>query len=225
MGLRPGPSLALEKVTEIITVHKARLLGLIPILIATAFTLNACAAKPAPEKSCSFVQNSEQQRVSWGSQVPVVMYIDSSVPNEYFDDIKSAANTWNQKIGREVIKIGGYVDTNSDPVQDGHNVIYYRHTWEPEKSNEQARTTVYWAGDRIYEADMRINGKDFTFSSGTSLEPSRVDMQSLVLHEFGHVLGLAHSSEPQSVMARSLPNDIMRRALSSSDEESIRCEY
>lgn len=205
--------------------RKARLFGLIPILFATAFTLNACAAKPTPEASCNFVQNSEQQRVSWGSQVPVIMYIDSSVPNEYFDDIRAAAETWNKEIGREVLKIGGYVDTKSDPAQDGHNIIYFLHTWEAEKSNEQARTTVYWAGDRIYEADMRINAKDFTFSSGDALEPSRVDMQSLVLHEFGHVLGLAHSVAPQSVMARSLPNDIMRRALSTSDEESIRCEY
>ena len=204
---------------------KARFLVVIPVLLATAFVLNACAAKPAPEASCNFVQNSEQQRVSWGSQVPVVLYIDSSVPNEFFDDIKSAAETWNKDIGREVIKIGGYVDTKADPAQDGHNIIYYMHTWEEDKSNEQARTTVYWAGDRIYEADVRINAKDFTFSSGDSLEPSRVDMQSLVLHEFGHVLGLAHSVAPQSVMARSLPNDIMRRALSSSDEDSIRCEY
>jgi len=206
-------------------VLKARFLVVIPVLLATAFVLNACAAKPAPEASCNFVQNSEQQRVSWGSQVPVVLYIDSSVPNEFFDDIKSAAETWNKDIGREVIKIGGYVDTKADPAQDGHNIIYYMHTWEEDKSNEQARTTVYWAGDRIYEADVRINAKDFTFSSGDSLEPSRVDMQSLVLHEFGHVLGLAHSVAPQSVMARSLPNDIMRRALSSSDEDSIRCEY
>ena len=205
--------------------RKVRLLGIITALVTTAFMLNACAAKPMPEKSCNFVQNSDQQRVSWGSQVPVVLYIDSSVPNEYFDDIKSAAATWNADIGREAIKIGGYVDSKSDPAQDGHNIIYYLHTWESDKSNEQARTTVYWAGDRIYEADVRINAKDFTFSSGNSLEPSRVDMQSLILHEFGHVLGLAHSVATQSVMARSLPNDIMRRSLALSDEDSIRCEY
>jgi hypothetical protein len=206
-------------------VRTVRLLGIFTALVTTALVLNACAAKPTPEKSCNFVQNSDQQRVSWGSQVPVILYIDSSVPNEYFDDIKSAAATWNANIGREAIKIGGYVDTKSDPAQDGHNIIYFMHTWEADKSNEQARTTVYWAGDRIYEADVRINAKDFTFSSGDTLETTRVDMQSLVLHEFGHVLGLAHSVASQSVMAKSLPNDIMRRSLALSDEDSIRCEY
>ena len=215
--------------------RNVRLLGILTALLTTALVLNACAAKPTPEKSCNFVQNSDQQRVSWGSQVPVILYIDSSVPNEFFDDIKAAAATWNADIGREAIKIGGYLDTKADPAQDGHNVIYYRHTWESDKSNEQARTTVYWAGDRIYEADVRINAKDFTFSSGNTLETTRVDMQSLMLHEFGHVLGLAHSLGPKSVMARSLPsivsgaslsvNDGIRRALATSDEDSIRCEY
>jgi hypothetical protein len=218
-------------------VRKARLLSLIPILIATAFTLNACAVKPSPEKSCNFVQNSEQQRVSWGSQVPVIMYVDSSVPNEYFEDIRKAAAVWNTRLNREVIKIGGYVDTKSDPQQDGHNIIYYLRKWDADKLNEQARTTVYWAGDRIYEADMRINASPesrFTFSSGDVLEIGRVDMESLVIHEMGHVLGLAHSNTAGSVMARSLPNIAsqsstddagIRRNLTTQDEESIRCEY
>lgn len=202
-----------------------RLLGITSALVAAVFTLNACGTKPTPEASCNFVQNSEEQRISWGSQVPVVLYIDSSVPNEYVDDIKSAADTWNKNIGREVLKIGGYLDTKADPAQDGKNVIYYLHTWEDDRSNEQARTTVYWAGDRIYEADVRINAKDFVFSSGSQLAPSQVDMQSLILHEFGHVLGLAHTTSPQSVMVKSLANDVERRNLSQFDDDSIRCEY
>lgn len=202
-----------------------RLLSLVSILILTGLALQACSVKPAPESSCNFVQNSELQRVSWGSQVPVVMFIDSSVPNEYFDDIKSAVQIWNQKVGREVLKIGGYVDTKADPSQDGSNVIYYRQTWEPDRQFEQARTTVYWAGDRIYEADVRLNSKDFRFSSGANTQSGYVDMESLLVHEFGHVLGLAHSSAAQSVMARTLPDATLRRSLSTSDEESIRCEY
>jgi Matrixin len=201
------------------------MIATLSLLIVTGLVLQACAGNPNPETPCNFVQNSQLQRVSWGSEVPVVLYIDSSVPNQYFDDIKSAADVWNKQIGREVIKIGGWVDTDGKPTQDSHNVIYYMNTWEDEKDNEQARTTVYWAGDRIYEADVRLNAKDFTFSHGQNLTRTDVDMESLVLHEFGHVLGLAHSAAPQSVMARSLPNNTARRSLSANDQESIRCEY
>lgn len=195
-------------------------------LIAVTFALQACGTKKAPEDSCNFVMNSEQQRVSWGAQVPVVMYVDHSVPSVYYDAITAAVAEWNKRIGREVLKIGGWaVNTNGQPTQDGQNVIYMMSDWEPDKSNEQARTTVYWAGDRIYEADIRINNKNFNFSWGDNLTTDTVDMQSLVLHEFGHVMGLAHSVAPQSVMARSLPNDTKRRELTANDQQSIRCEY
>ena len=202
-----------------------RTIATLSLLLISGLVLQACAGRPNPETSCNFVQNSELQRVSWGSQVPVVLYIDSSVPSEHFDDIKNAATVWNKQVGREVIKIGGYVETDGKPAQDNHNVIYYMDTWENDKSNEQARTTVYWAGDRIYEADIRLNAKDFTFSHGQNLVRTDVDMESLVLHEFGHVLGLAHSNSSPSVMARSLPNATARRTLSENDQESIKCEY
>lgn len=194
-------------------------------LIALTVGLQACGAKKSAEESCNFVQNSEQQRVSWGAQVPVVMYVDRSVPSVYYDSIVAAVAEWNTRVGRQVLRIGGWaVNTTGQPTQDGQNVIYMLSDWELDKSNEQARTTVYWAGDRIYEADIRINDRNFDFSWGDP-ETERVDMQSLVLHEFGHVMGLAHSATPQSVMARSLPNATKRRELSVADQNSIRCEY
>ncbi|MES2962564.1 MAG: matrixin family metalloprotease [Bdellovibrionota bacterium] len=195
----------------------------ITCLIASMFALQACGAKKSPEESCNFVQNGEQQRVSWGAQVPVVLYVDRSVPSVFYDNIVSAVAEWNTRVGRE--KIGGWaVNTNGQPAQDGQNVVYMMSTWEAEKANEQARTTVFWAGDRIYEADIRINDRNFDFSWGEP-EVDKVDMQSLILHEFGHVMGLSHAVTPQSVMARSLPNATKRRELSTADQNSIRCEY
>jgi hypothetical protein len=194
-------------------------------LVVVGLSLQACTPKSQPEQSCNFVQNSESQRISWGPQVPVVLLIDNSVPHQYFDAIQAAAKQWNAKVGREVIKIGGWVKTNGVPSQDNQNIIYFLNTWEADRSNEQARTTVYWAGDRIYEADIRINAHDFTFFSGDTAVVSEVDFQSLVLHEMGHVLGLAHSLTPQSVMLKSLASATKRRELSASDQDSIRCEY
>ncbi len=194
-------------------------------LMAAGLMLQACGAAPSPEQSCNFVQNGQAQRVSWGSQVPVVLYIDSSVSGEFFDAIKDAATEWNRAIGREVLKIGGWTNGQSRPSQDGANIIYHLDAWEDERANEQARTTVYWAGDRIYEADIRINGKNFEFFAGAVPVPGHVDMQSLMVHEFGHVLGLSHTDTPVSVMARSLPSATFRRGITTVDLKSVRCEY
>ena len=203
----------------------ARFLALISLIAATV-ALQACGAKKSPEESCNFVQNGEQQRVSWGAQVPVILYVDRSVPSVFYDSISRAVTEWNHRVGREVMKIGGWaVNTTGVPAQDGQNVIYMMSEWEADKSNEQARTTVYWAGDRIYEADIRIDDRNFDFSWGVDPEIDKVDMQSLMLHEFGHVMGLSHATTPQSVMARSLPNATKRRELSVADQNSIRCEY
>lgn len=195
------------------------------ILLSIGIGLQACGLKPSPQESCNFVTNTEQQRVSWGAQTPVVLYIDSSVPTSLFDAIKASVAEWNRAVGREVLKIGGWTNRNGGPAQDSINVIYFLNTWEPDRNGEQARTTVYWAGDRIYEADIRINGRNFNYFWGEETISGRVDIESLMLHEFGHVLGLAHSQTPQSVMVRSLPSATLRRDLSKDDENSIRCEY
>jgi predicted Zn-dependent protease len=201
-------------------------LWLLVILTLVGLVIQACGSKSgSPQASCDFVQNADQQRVSWGSHTPVVLYVDRSVPAAYYDTMVSAAQTWNQTIGHEAIRIGGWVDTTGAPAQDGQNVIYYMPTWESNRANEQARTTIYWSGDRIYEADVRINHHNFEFSATADAQAGEVDLQSLMVHEFGHVLGLEHTTTPQSVMVPSLPSATLRRSLAAFDQNSIRCEY
>ena len=200
-------------------------------MIILAVGLQACGMRPAPQESCNFVQNGDQQRVSWGAQTPVIIYIDGSVPTVHFDAIKAAAEIWNAGVGREVIKIGGWTSRASSQVPDGVNLISFESNWDGNRT-EQARTTIFWAGRQVYEADVRINEHDFQFFSGDTGEVGKVDMESLMIHEFGHVLGLKHDLVPQSVMlptlSSALPGNMQaafRRTLIAEDRNSIRCEY
>jgi hypothetical protein len=200
--------------------------------IAFGLALQACGIKSPPQESCNFVQNSEMQRVSWGIKTPVVLLIDQSVPSAYFDSIKKAAAKWNESVGREIIKIGGWSNTGSrGSVPDGVNLIYFQNNWDGSTS-EQARTTIYWSGDRIYEADIKVNERDFAFFPSDVPEAGKLDMESLMIHEFGHVLGLKHITISGSVMQPTLSGATamnlgagFRRKLTASDETSIRCEY
>lgn len=199
-----------------------RSLVLLFLMITVGFGLQGCGRSASPEESCNFVQNSEAQRVSWSNTVPIYMRIDSTVPKEFRDAIKRAASAWNAISHRELVRIREEI-TTTRPANDQNSVIYWMSTWEGARSYEQARTTVYWKGDQIYEADIRINAKDFKYVDGRG--PGMIDFESLLIHEFGHVLGLAHNEIGSSVMAMSLASNTERREVSDDDQKSLRCEY
>jgi hypothetical protein len=205
---------------------KAHLSLILCTLLAVLAILFGGHATPKAQDSCNFVTNSYHQRVSWSASVPVVMYLDASVPAAYTSAIQAAMDTWNAKLGRKVLVLGGWTKSDA-PKKDGANVIYWLKNWEPERAGfEQARTTIYWANDVISEADVRINATGvFAYSTLQAPMMGQVDFQSLILHEFGHVLGLQHTEQPESVMVKTLRSDDLRRTPSEFDLKSLHCEY
>jgi hypothetical protein len=198
-------------------------LGVI-MLLSSMLTLQACA--PKAQDDCGFVQNVYGERISWKGSVPVTMRIHSSVPDAYIPAIVAAAETWNRTAGKTVLKIDTTKDTGAlEPRKDGQNIIYMLNTWEANKTTEQARTSVYWVGDVIQEADIRINDKNFNFYTSEVGSHSDVSIEALILHELGHVLGLKHKDTSGSVMATYLANGVDRTALAETDTTSLQCEY
>jgi hypothetical protein len=154
------------------------------------------------------------------------MMVHSSVPVEAYGAIERAAAKWNQDLGREIIRIDAWgVSGSLEPAQDGYSMIYWLKTWDSTRMNEQARTTIYWQGDHIFEADMRLNNKDYQLYTQSNEPVLGVDLESLVVHEMGHVLGLAHTDAPGSVMNVSLASGQTRRDPGLLDLSSLSCEY
>jgi hypothetical protein len=90
-----------------------------------------------------------------------------------------------------------------------------------------ALTTVTFdknTGD-IHDADLEINGTQ-PLSTDTPVPSDKFDLRSILVHEAGHFLGLAHSLDPDSVMRASyLPGDDSFRRLGSDDEAGICAIY
>jgi len=201
----------------------------IAAIMALSLMVQACAPQLSPQSSCNFVMSNEAQRVSWGAEAPVILYVDSSVPSEFFGAIQAGVNTWNQSLGREVLKIGGWSTAYPTERQDGVNVIYFKRDWPEASKDKQAVTTIHWAGDRIFEADISVNGNPshYVYFWGPEPIPRRVDFESLLLHELGHVLGLDHSEVEVAgtVMAKKLMDTTTRRQPVAADVDNLRCEY
>jgi predicted Zn-dependent protease len=196
-------------------------------LASGTFLIQACSRPVQPQEACNFVQNSQFQRVSWKNEY-VNLYLDATVPPHYVNSVKSAAETWNTVLGKTVFHVHttGGGGQNYEPAKDNYSKIYFLNTWDADRPNEQARTTVYWQGANIYEADVRINNYNFDFfTTGDATDYSKVHLESLLIHEFGHVLGLAHTHDSTSVMQVNLANGYLREQPGQIDLASLKCEY
>ncbi|RYZ84685.1 MAG: matrixin family metalloprotease [Proteobacteria bacterium] len=199
------------------------------ILVTSALLLQACA--PKSQDDCGFVQNVYGERISWKGQYPITIWVHESVPQEYMGAIVAAANTWRDATGKSLFNIvtDQKVSGPLNPQKDSRNIIYFLNSWEEDKSSEQARTSIYWIGDQIKEADMRINGK-FTYywnQPGITSQNrvSSVNIEALIIHELGHVLGLKHKDNASSVMATYLSNNTDRVNIADTDKTALQCEY
>lgn len=196
------------------------------LAVCLLLTLQACA--PKSQEDCGFVQNVYGRRISWKGRLPVVLRLHESVPQSHVGAIYAAVSTWNQAAGKTVFEIQNGI-THLGAGRDNANVISYASSWEPDRMSEQAKTSIHWIGDQIQEADIRIN--DSERAPGVKahhfywLTGSGVNIEALVLHELGHVLGLKHKDAGQSVMNTYLANNNDRIQLASTDADSLVCEY
>lgn len=192
--------------------------------------LTACA--PKAQEDCGFVQNVYGERISWKGQIPVVLHIHESYPDEHIGALKAAIQTWNKNAGKTVLKLeDSFKVSDEATIRDRRNVVSFAGTWEPDRLSEQARTSVHWVGDQIQEADIKVNAAKrpnntpiFNYYWDTPTSPA-VNLEALLLHEIGHVLGLKHKDRDQSVMATYLASNDDRVQLAQTDGTSLQCEY
>jgi MYXO-CTERM domain-containing protein len=74
----------------------------------------------------------------------------------------------------------------------------------------------------VLDADMEINGEERLISIGETPPADGYDLLSILTHEAGHFLGLAHSAESDATMYASyVPGATTMRGLSPDDHEGI----
>lgn len=189
------------------------------LLLATA-----CTRSIPPETSCNFLMSSNQQRITWGTNnLPITLYIDSSVPPSYVPVIEAAAATWNESstlaIGKSLFKI-----ETSNP--STNNTIYFMTSWPAGwTTNEEAMTRDSFSGDSMYQTNVYIDAQNFQFDVTNSGNPNLVNLESLMIHELGHTVGLMHDLNVQSVMYPSLAFGQIRDTIDQVNINSIACGY
>jgi hypothetical protein len=156
-------------------------------------------------------------------QFPLVFYIDKSVPKEAAGAIKRAGESWNQSVGFTLLKFSNIKSKSPSP-RDGHNVIYWDRIKPTKNTGGLAFTQTAWLELFYIEADIYIfakgRGISFLGEPKHSYDP---DLESIMVHEFGHVFGLEHVST--GVMVSISPLSVNERRIDANAIDAVRCLY
>lgn len=136
--------------------------------------------------------------------------------------VRDGANTWRDQSGAFSFLYAGTSAQNTT-ANDGINVVMFRNA-----SSGSAIATTYWwsSGSRIIDADIVFWDGAFKFFGGSSGCAGGFYIEDIAAHEFGHALGLGHSTSSTATMFPSASTcDRGLRALDPDDISGVRALY
>jgi len=175
--------------------------------------------------------DAEGRILRWpASSLPVSCRVGVSAPADADEALTGAVvralKTWNRAPGSyfRFRYAGRTRATRAMP--DGENcIIWVTRNW-PYKPQTIAYTTLWVdASGRVLDADIELNAEVFAWSSAG--EMGKADVENAVVHELGHVFGLAHSLESTetTMFPLVLLGEVLKRSLDPDDRAGIRALY
>lgn len=165
------------------------------ILLSLLFFIGCAVTGSLLSVPNNYMENPFEMEISRPAykQLPITLEIDDSVPSEAYRSISLAANNWNNLFNGVTFFVLKRGQGRRAPIIDGSSRIHWiTQDWEFLK-RFIAMTRWSNAGGYRVESDVYINGESYQFALSNS-PPNTYDLTSLLIHEFGHVLGLQHSS-------------------------------
>jgi len=114
---------------------------------------------------------------------------------------------------------------------DHKNLLVWHNKWPPPDVTDSsvtrempAVTTVVYNTDTgaIVDADIDLNAQDFFWTATDDESKAATDIQNIVTHEVGHLLGLAHSKETEATMYETThQGELDKRTLHADDELGV----
>jgi len=191
---------------------------MLPILSAVVFVSAASAY--------SFMRDEAGNALSW-AEPDAFLYLnpsnDQGIPeDEVQDAFIAAVAAWNGSGADIRLHDEGNHDLAESAV-DQVNLIWFDSAW-PQDPTLVAKASVYAQNATIVAADIALNTADFSFTTGEDAD--RMDLQSVLTHELGHLLGLDHSEDAEATMfATTELGETSKRSLRPDDQNGLQKLY
>ena len=164
--------------------------------------------------------------VSW-SQRPVSYYVNATnldLPAAVIPPaLAVGADAWSTQTNASFRFQYAGPSTLTTNTNDGINVVMFRNA-----SSGSAIATTYWwsSGGRIIDADIVFWDGGFTFFTGSSGCSNGFYIEDIAAHEFGHALGLGHSTTLTATMYPSVSScNTSNRSLDADDIAGVQALY
>jgi hypothetical protein len=137
--------------------------------------------------------------------------------------IKYAATNWSAQTTARIMfyYMGRTTDTSTG--YNKKNIVVFRNS----TNGESAASAYYWSSlGKLLDFDIVVWDSKYTFNPDGACSGSRVYLQDVMTHEFGHALGLGHSSVREATMYPSVTwCQSTLRSLASDDKAGVQKLY
>jgi hypothetical protein len=179
-------------------------------------------------------------------KLPIAFKVSAKMSTDQVQGLLTAMKTWEWSVGKPLFQFLGKSEIAGDDFKDLYSSLtdlenghYLDYNWEKTGKPKTVLATTIWENTpsdpaSIDTADIRFNANYYLISNALTAKTKDnkevVDMQSLALHELGHLLGLAHidpKDDPDSVMNPSLfiGEGLVTRRLSKKDIQRVQKVY
>lgn len=152
---------------------------------------------------------------------------DNGSQDDFLAAIRRAANTWTYAAEADInFTYAGSTTSTKVGFNGANEIVFVNDGLVDGAGNNRPLATalVFYMKSTIVETDIKINDA-YTWYAAGSLSTAEFDLQSVVVHELGHWLGLGHDEDDQAVMYAQMATGIVKRALFENDLQGIAALY